>query len=144
MNDFQTAVREEIQAMMNKLEEIEDRISPILLEKKQLHLQLDCLQNYLKTFEPEASKATPHPGIFGTNNVKKTAVDMIEQALLKIGRPVHYTQIHKYLRDQLGYDILGKNPLANLGAKLSTSPKFKKIGNGEWGLTQWKSVDDVV
>ena len=67
----------------------------------------------------------------------KAPIDVIEEAFKRIGHAVHYAELLKFLESEMGYHISGKNPLGNLSAKLSNSPRFKKHGEGKWRLAEW-------
>ena len=56
------------------------------------------------------------------------------QSILLLDRPLHRKDILSRLLEQ-GYHIGGKNPVDSVSAHLSTAPRFKSLGNGEWTLT---------
>ena len=55
-------------------------------------------------------------------------------AILASEGPLHRRVIHDRLVE-MGVHIGGRDPVANVGAPLSRDPRFRKLGDGVWDLT---------
>ena len=66
---------------------------------------------------------------------KRSVVVVAEEILLKTGHPLHYKEITKMLLDQC--NLLGKTPHETVRSRLATSPKFKRVAEGVFGLAIW-------
>ena len=61
---------------------------------------------------------------------------MIEKVFGKAGRALHYKEVLRLLSEEENYSLGGKNPVANLTAKLSGSGRFTKVGKGTYQLSE--------
>ncbi len=119
------------------LRELRGESSRIEQERASLHQrladldqQLALLQNVLTLYdtmedEPEES----------TSGVKTIRNEMLA-ILREIGKPLSYRALYEHLiaRD---VPVPGKEPLKNVAAHLSNDQRFKRMGQGLWGLASW-------
>ena len=119
---------------------IETQIRPLIQEKDQLQVQIQSLISYLRATgaETEGTEAIlplkPRQG-------KETSLDVIERVFRKAARPLHYKEVLKLAENGEGFKIPGKDPVANLSAKLSVSPRFKRVGKGIYILSEWEETE---
>ena len=69
----------------------------------------------------------------------KNLTEVAYHRLREVGEPVHRKALYDYLITQ-GLTIGGQNPVGNMTAHMSQDARFESVGDGHWGLVEWKSV----
>lgn len=62
--------------------------------------------------------------------------------LAEAGEPLHYRELYRRLTAD-GVQISGSDPIRNLGAHLSNDERFKRQGEGKWGLAAWSDPERI-
>ena len=71
---------------------------------------------------------------------KTTSVEICEavhEILSEVGRPVHRAALFRSLKEQ-GIHVNGQNPVGNMTAHMSHDSRFESVGEGNWGLVEWR------
>lgn len=63
-------------------------------------------------------------------------MELIEHIIRKAGRPLHYKEILLRLKTEENFDMPGKDPAANLTARLSINSQFVRVGKGTYTLQE--------
>ncbi len=66
---------------------------------------------------------------------KRPIAEVAEEILLNKGSPLHYREITRLIFDYC--DLSGKTPHETVRSRLATSPKFKRVAEGVFGLAIW-------
>ena len=115
------------------LSDLRAAISRLEAEKRQIEERHRALVTTLRYFEnAESSEGRPEqePQHRRADNDLRNAM----AAILASEGPLHRRVIHDRLVE-MGVHIGGRDPVANVGAPLSRDPRFRKLGDGVWDLT---------
>jgi hypothetical protein len=69
-----------------------------------------------------------------------TITEAAEEVLMRNGHPLHY----KVLTEEIHHcSLTGKTPSESVRSRLATSPKFKRVAEGVFGLVGWSEYSPV-
>ena len=129
MDTHKTQIKADLVDLQSKADGLKGRMSSLQQELDEVESMINGLQLYLKTRLPKAAKSGGSP---------ISGVDHIANILRRAGEPLHYKEILKRLETEEKAPLRGKKPTSNMTGTLSAGPRFKKMGDGYWGLTEWK------
>ncbi len=136
MAQFEKQAQSELEALQDEVDKIEQEMVPLHRRLMKLNVKIDALRQYLDAeFDPQTEKPPArHEG------EKLNSLDHIERVLRRAGEPLNYLDILNRLKTEENFDIGGKDPKANLTAKLSGSRKFKRVERGVYILSEWEKL----
>jgi hypothetical protein len=115
------------------MEEIKQQIAPLQRELDKLLAKNAALNAYLEADEEiETTDALIAEHIVDRRN----PAELIENILRRAGRPLHYKEILIRLKTEENFDMPGKDPSANLTARLSINPQFVRVEKGTYTLRE--------
>ena len=72
---------------------------------------------------------------------KKTIASVAAQLLKKVERPLHYRELTQRVLRLM--PLSGATPWETLRSRIGTSPTFKRVGAGVYGLAEWKEYKEA-
>ena len=128
--DFIDSVKEQIKDLENQENELRQKIAPVLREIDSIKAQKAHLEAYLTATSQDSR---------GEDTEKRESItEKIIRVFERAKRPLHYMEILDLLEKQEGFLMTGKDPKANLTAKLAGSPRFKRTSErGVYLLSDW-------
>jgi len=133
MAGFKIYVIQELSELHASIERIKEQIAPLQRELERLQTKSDALNTYLEADEESSNtEALIAEHILDRRN----AVELIENILRKAARPLHYKEILIRLKTEENFDMPGKDPGANITARLSINPQFVRVDKGTYMLSE--------
>lgn len=132
---FLESVKAQVKILRAEEVSILQQIAPLQKELEQLRAQIAHLEGYLTALNP----SKPGDIIEEKESITKKIIRVFEREK----RPLHYMEVLDLLEKHEGFIMPGKDPKANMTAKLSGSPKFKRVNRGVYILSEWADHEKV-
>lgn len=136
MMDFLESVNEQIKLLTSEESGILNEMAPLQEKLDGVRSQISHLEGYLKAFGSNSN----HVSSKGEESITEKIVRVFERQK----QPLHYTQILDLLESQEGFVMPGKDPKANMTAKLAGSKKFKRLERGIYILSHWENQHNLI
>lgn len=131
MVNFKTYLLDELTDLHTSMENLTRQIAPLQRELEKLQAKYAALNMYLEADED----AVDTQALLVEHAVdRRNAADLMENVLRKAGRPLHYKEILMRLKTEENYDMPGKDPSANITARLSMNSQFVRVDKGTYTL----------
>ena len=126
---FNESVKSQIEVLAAGEAHILSTIAPLQKELEEIRARMNHLEGYLAALDSgEAQKGLKE---------KEPITDKIVRVFEREKRPLHYLEVLSLLREQEGFVMTGKDPKANMTAKLAGSARFSRLDRGIYVLTEW-------
>ena len=136
---FNDYIKQQVVSVLERLQTLREEIALRTQEAQKFELELQRLQEYISHASiplptmPSSPDAMAHAPLRQTD--KRDATQLIANVLVRANAPLHYKTILERLKIEEAYAMPGKDPAANLTARLSLAKKkFVGLGNGMYRL----------
>ena len=68
-------------------------------------------------------------------------VDVMYRKMSEEGKPLHRTELFEFLQSE-GIQVGGVRPINNMTAHMSLDDRFESVGDGRWGLVEWRQDEN--
>ena len=107
-------------------------------EVARLRQQRQNLQDIETKIQATILHLAAHPRTNGSGPAtSKNLAEVAYQRLSREGRPMHRKLLYDYLIGA-GVSVGGQNPVGNMTAHMSQDARFESVGDGSWGLVEWR------
>ncbi len=133
---------------MNFLESVEAQIKILKHEEAIVLKEMAPLQNKLELMRLQIAHldgylTTLGSGVLGGATTEKEPItEKIVRVFERSKSPLHYMEVMDLLETQEGFVLGGKDPKANMTAKLAGSAKFKRLERGVYILSEWAEKEE--
>ena len=112
--------------------EIGAELGRLIEQRDELDLTIQALQ---RTIQHLMANNCEEAGEERGSNVRGLS-NALYQCLAKAEQPMHLRTLYDFLANS-GFQVVGDNPLNNMGNHMSNDPRFESLGEGTWGLWKW-------
>lgn len=123
-------ISKEISSLREEEGDLKAEMAPIQAKLDTIRAQIAHLEGYLGLKKPQGADAGD----------KEPIIDKMVRVFNREKRPLHYMELMELLEKQEGFLMPGKDPKANLTAKLSGSRKFQRVERGIYVLSEWSEM----
>ena len=128
---------------MGFIEDVKDKIKTIRAEETLLLQEIAPLQKKLEGLRVQIAHLDGYlagldSGLSGKSGTETEPItEKIVRVFERAKRALHYMEVMELLETQEGFVLGGKDPKANMTAKLAGSAKFQRFERGVYILSEW-------
>lgn len=124
-------------AVHGEIEELDERLAPLLEERRRLEARLGLLKDLLSSFGPPSLNGEGSTGLraAGNGSIGDVVREQAEEILRDAGGPLHINEIHRRFLER-GFAVPGAGKPVNLTAHVRHSQTIVSPARGTYGLIE--------